>query len=82
MKFCFTLLVSLMSVSSTFAYDRENIPSGTKIDFQSWCEGDVIHGEDKYGDTYSVFDCYDADKRCTENSTLKGDWTVVTATCS
>lgn len=80
MKFCL-ILMGLLSVTTSFALNNDDTPLGAKIQYESWCENDVIKSEDKHGDMYVVFDCYDADRRCDERAKKVGDWTIISATC-
>lgn len=77
----FTLMLSLITIS-TWALSPEDVPPGSNIQFESWCEGDSIKTIDPDGNEYTSFDCYDANLRCTEDSQKHADWVIVTATCS
>lgn len=82
----FMALITLLAAGSmAFAsgpYDQE-IPPGTKIQYDSWCEGDRIMAEDRDGSVYAAWDCSELGEqaRCVESALKKGEWTFVTATC-
>lgn len=79
-----SLILSVFSAtfvaSAAFAVGEE-VPAGTKVQYDSWCEGDAIKTRDEDGQVYTEYDCYDADRKCVEVTVKKSDWYYVSATC-
>jgi hypothetical protein len=80
------LLISALlmgfSTGALAAWDDEQ-PPGSKVQYDSWCEGDVVKMENRDGQVISAWDCSEISEsaRCVEQALKKGDWTIITATC-
>ena len=71
---------SLLAANQGFAFLDDL--GEVKVDLESWCEGDSVKAYDEDGSAYTVYDCYEASRRCVETKrSTPNDIVEISATC-
>lgn len=91
-KFLLSTVVLTLGLSisaraqSWFPFDEDfgtGMPLEERIDYLSWCEGHKVMTSNNAGEVVAKWDCAQVSNqaRCVEKSVLKGDVTIISATC-